>query len=304
MSTNTSIPLEERSELLKPTLRKYAEIICKIRQERTQLAREHQHLFLFLVYPWVAEAGGDAALDTKFAADRAEYSALGFRGDEIADELRQLLNDDRHLRECCFSALNLAHFLDIEFVTYAAFHLEQKPFSDDEYEKVFSGFSDYVYSQPFKTVSASHLYNFESDDENLFFEGLRVVTLEFATISNILGETNNRSFIHPHGVGQYFVVTEQFGPNDNVFDWLWNERQKATEFASILQYFKDGVVHVDYTVPHFFPLWVNQIRKQGVFYLGDPHRLWYAAGERFYHLSNAESEQVNEWGRSRGTGLL
>ena len=48
-------------------------------------------------------------------------------------------------------------------------------------------------------------------------------------------------------------------------------------------------------VPHFFPAWVNRIRKRGIYYVGEPHRLWYAGGQRFYRLSRAEAEKVGRW---------
>jgi hypothetical protein len=172
----------------------------------------------------------------------------------------------------------------------------QSGFTDEEYGKAFQDFSDYVYAEPFRTMALSHLYNFEAEDDRLQFEVVRIGRLSASEVSLVLGEPTNQSFIHPHGVGDYFVLTETTGPNDDLINWLFDERYKAIEFASVLQYFKDGIVHVDYTVPHFFPAWVNRIRMRGgIFYIGDPHRLWYAGGKRFYRLSRREAEQVNRW---------
>jgi hypothetical protein len=295
MSSEPVIPLEQRSSTLKSALSKYVNLMAEISKTHEDLARQHQHLFFYLAYPWLVEPSDEAEVEERLAAQRSEYAALGFPGDEVKQELQHILEEDRHLKECCSTLLNLGQLLEIEFVGYAAFHQNQHGFDDDEFNKVFAGFSDYIYSEPFKTVAASHLYNFDAEDDNLFFDGLRIVKLNTAAISTILGESSTPSFIHPYGVGQYFIVTEKVGPIDDVLAWLYNERTKATDFTSILQYFKDGVVHVDYSVPHFFPLWVNQIRNRGIFYIGDPHRLWYAEGKRFYRLSRSEADDLNKW---------
>jgi hypothetical protein len=297
MSSNRSIPVDERSPSLKTAVRKYVDLMSQISQAHADLASKQQHFFFYLAHPWLVEPAEEVEVEAKLAAQRKEYAALGFPGDSVKQDLERIMAEDRHLTECCATLVNLGYLLDIEFISYAAFHKNQQGFGDEEYDQVFDGFSEYIYSEPFKTVAASHLYNFDADDPNLMFEGLRLVKLDAATISTILGEPTSPSFIHPHGVGQYFIVTEQLGPTDDLFAWLHQERIKATEFTSTLQYFKDGVVHVDYSVPHFFPLWVNQIRKRGIFYIGDPHRLWYAGGKRFYHLDCSEAEQVNQWWR-------
>lgn len=47
---------------------------------------------------------------------------LGFDGDRVRRELSQVMDEDRHLRECCSTLPNLACFLDIEFIAHAAPH--------------------------------------------------------------------------------------------------------------------------------------------------------------------------------------
>ena len=295
MSTNPAIPEERRSPSLKTILRRYVDLIARISAANPELARQHQNLFYFFAYAWLADAGGDVDVEADLTRQQEEYAQLGFDGAQVKRELGQVLDEDQHLRECCSTLLNLAYFLDIEFIGYAASHQNQSGISEEEYGKVFKGFSDYVYAEPFRTLALSHLYNFEAEDNDLMFDVVRVVRLNASDISLILGEPTSQSFLHPHGVGDYFIVTEATGPNDDLIGWLFDERYKATEFASVLQYFKDGIVHVDYTVPHFYPRWVNQIRKRGIFYIGEPHRLWYAGGQKFYRLSRAEAKQVSRW---------
>lgn len=295
MSANRAVPEEERSPSIKTLLRKYVDLIARISAANPELARQHQNLFHFLSYVWLTDPAGDSEVEAGLNRRREEFAQLGFDGAEIKRELRQVLDEDKHLSECCSTLLNLAYFLDIEFISYAASHQNQSGISDEEYNNVFKSFSDYVYAEPFRTLALSHLYNFEAEDNDLLFDVVRVVRLNASDISLILGEPNNQSFLHPHGVGDYFILTEATGPNDDLLRWLFDERFKATEFASILQYFKDGIVHVDYTVPYFFPRWVNQVRKRGIFYIGEPHRQWYAGGQKFYRLSRTETEQVSRW---------
>lgn len=295
MSTSHAVPEERRSTSLKTLLRRYVDLIARISAANPELARQHQNLFYFFAYAWLADAGDDAEVDADLARRQEEHARLGFDGAQVRRELEQVLDEDQHLRECCSTLPNLAYFLDVEFISYAASHQNQSGISDEEYETVFKGFSDYVYAEPFRTLALSHLYNFEAEDNDLLFDLVRVVRLNSSDISLILGEPTNQSFIHPHGVGDYFIVTEATGPKDDLLGWLFDERYKAIEFASILQYFKDGIVHVDYTVPHYYPRWVNQVRKRGIYYIGEPHRLWYAGGKKFYRLSRAEAEQVSRW---------
>jgi hypothetical protein len=270
-------------------------LVAQISAANPDLAREHQNLFYFFAYAWLADTGDDVGVESDLARRREEYAQLGFDGDRVRRELSHVMDEDRHLRECCSTLSNLAYFLDLEFIGHAAPHQNDVGITDEEYRKMFDAFSDHVYSEPFRTMALSHLYNFEAEDTHLRFDVVRIGRLSPHEVSLVLGEPTNQSFIHPYGVGNYFVVTEATGPVDDLFGWLLDERYKATEFANILQYFKDGIIHVDYTVPHFFPAWVNRIRKRGIYYVGEPHRLWYAGGQRFYRLSRAEAEQVGRW---------
>lgn len=292
MPAKAPVPQEERSPSLRKYLRGYVDLVARISAANPELAREHQNLFYFFAYAWLADPGGDPGVEADLTRRREEYERLGFDGDRARSELSQVMDEDKHLKECCSTLTSLAYFLDIEFISHAAPHQNDAGISDEEYGKMFDAFSEHVYSEPFRTMALSHLYNFEAEDTHLLFDVVRVGRLTASEVSLVLGEPTNQSFIHPYGVGDYFVMTEATGLIDNLISWLYDERFKATEFASVLQYFKDGIVHVDYTVPHFFPPWVNRIRKRGIFYVGEPHRLWYAGGQRFYRLSRAEAEQV------------
>jgi len=110
-----------------------------------------------------------------------------------------------------------------------------------------------------------------------------------------LGEASIPSFIHPPRVGDFFVVSEQEGPRDDLVRWLYEERNNAERFAQVLQYLEDGVVHIDYSVPHFLPQWVNQIRKWGIFFVGNPRRSPYENGNKFYRVNREEVQLLTNW---------
>ena len=85
-------------------------------------------------------------------------------------ELSHVMDEDRHLRQCCSTLPNLAYFLDLEFIGHAAPHQNDVGITHEEYGKMFDAFSDHVYSEPFRTTALSHLYNFEAEDTHLLFD--------------------------------------------------------------------------------------------------------------------------------------
>src|ERR1051326_8796302 len=122
MSSKPAIPREQRSSTLKSALRKYENVMAEICKTNLDLAQQHQHLFFYLAHPWLVEPSEEAEVEEKFAMQRNEYVGLGFPGDEVKQELQNILKEDQHLSECCATLLNLGQLLDIEFVSYAAFH--------------------------------------------------------------------------------------------------------------------------------------------------------------------------------------
>jgi len=63
----------------------------------------------------------------------------------------------------------------------------------------------------------------------------------------------------------------------------------------VLQYYKDGVTHIGYTVPSFLPPWVNQTRRAGLFFIGNPRREPYERGAKLYHVKDDEKPRVGRW---------
>lgn len=74
--------------------------------------------------------------------------------------------------------------------------------------------------------------------------------------------------------------------------------RKAAEglyFAQVLQYYKDGVVHIGYSAPVFLPEWAGQVRRSGVFFLGELRRVAYEGGDKPYLINAATKDQLTVW---------
>jgi hypothetical protein len=208
------------------------------------------------------------------------------------------------LRECCPTSLHLANFLDIFFITSIA-DATRQGISEERLNFAYSEFEGLTYRQgPFKRITLSHLFNFDMDGNSLFVEtgnpntNIRIERLDASTIPSILGESGLQAFLHPAGIGDCFVIEEEGASELDDFKWLVEKRKKALAFAQVLQYFQAGVVHLGYSAPFFQPNWANQIRRTGLFFLGEPRRLPYEGAKKMYNVGMAEKESLSRWWRA------
>jgi hypothetical protein len=302
MGGGAFIPTEERCPGLKEWLRTQAQVIGRISAANQQLALEQRSLFLYLCYPWLLDPGDDAAAGWILRARREESTRLGFDGLAVKQGLEDILRGDRHLRECCPTPSHLAHYLDVNCISSAGWTIAA---GGDLFDALFQEFAQMTYEQGrFRKFSLSHLFNFVSEENSMRYGDIRVERLDIGTIATVLGETTFPPFLNPANAGEHFVVREEEGACDDLVGWLAAQTNEAREFARVLQYFKDGMVSIDYTVPHFMPPWVNTIRKWGIFFLGNPRRVPYQRGEKLYRLNREESEQLRRWWRVYTSPLI
>ena len=226
---------------------------------------------------------------------RRNFEGAGFKGVDIRLQLEKILSEDKHLRECCANIGQLAQFLDSRFIT-AGVNLRMAGAPDEFLRDRLEEFVQLTYHQGrFKTIGLYHLFNFAAYESSLRVGDVRIERLDGPTVSRILGEPSIPSFLHPQGVGDYFVVADREGACDDFITWLVEFQQTAERFVEVLKYFKDGVVHIDYAVPHFSPEWVNQTRKWGVFFLGSPRRMPYQSGVKQYQISANDIQELDRW---------
>jgi len=294
MADAMGIPVEERFPQLKESLIRYASLVTKVRAYDKQLIPPNVGQISFLCRSWISDQR------------QAELLKAGFNGAETISELENILARDKHLRECCSDFRLLAQHFDSKFISVAAYVIE---FAGEKWNKVldglFSEFSRITYEQGcFKKIALAHLFNFDAEENRLEFDGFNVEKLDDATISRIVGETSNPAFLHPPNVGDFFVISGGPGPCDDVVSWLNQKYAEGSSFTQVLQYFKDGIVHIDYVVPHYSPIWVNEIRKRGIFFIGNPRRIAYENGTKPYRLSHEEGEEIQSWWRARLTSRV
>jgi hypothetical protein len=302
------IAVAERYENLNHILSEYVEIVARLRNGNPNLARQWPQFFLFLSYPWI--------LDQPFATDdqkeflarrRLEIQDLGFDGDAAKIQLEEILANDKHLADCCPTLLHLANFLDTFFITAVA-DAKRQGATREQLDFAYSEFQSLTYHQGcFKRIALSHLFNFDMVGNTAIFQGttatadIRIERLDANTFPRILGESGFEAYLHPFGIGNCFVVEEEGASATADVEWLREKRTKALSFAQVLQYFQDGVIHVGYSVPVFQPNWVNQIRRTGLFFLGEPRRQAFQGGKQLYMLAAAESERLAMWWKAATT---
>lgn len=309
MATNPMVvPVAERYGKLKEFLTEYTDIVAGLRDANLSLAQQWPQFFLSLTYPWIVDQTLLTTDQKKFLEHRKlEIRALKFDGDTAKKRLQEVLASDRHLVECCPTLLHLADFLDTFFITAVAdakrqgTTKERLDFAYDEFERL-------TYHQGrFKRIALSHLFNFDMEGNSSIFEGntavsnIRIERLDASTIPRILGESGFQAFLHPAGIGDCFVVEEEGASPVDDFKWLVEKRQKALVFAQVLKYFNDGVIHVGYSVPVFQPNWANQLRRTGLFFLGEPRRFPYEAGKKLYMVGTPEKERLSRWWKAATT---
>jgi hypothetical protein len=295
------VPESHRSIKLKAYLRNWAEHLVSIRKGNPELLKGVNLPFHYLCYFWLVPT---EQRNSSVTQTFTQVQASGFEGERIGAELNEILAEDRHLKECCESALDLAFYVDGNFIEMLINAIESGNVTDERYDHFFGIFSEFTYSQPLRKFTLSHLYNFESPEKILRFEGVSVMRLEVPEITDVIGDMSVYRFLHNHATGDCFVITQSAGECPNMVEWLFNEREIATNFLGILQYYKDGVVTIDYTTPYFLPQWVNRVRKRGLTFIGEPHRMPYANGGRFFTLSQSEAAGANRWWQISQTPLV
>jgi hypothetical protein len=303
MATNPMvIPVGERYGKLKEFLFEYVEIVAKLRTSNKAPA-EQQLSFFFLMYPWLADpAVMPSEQKALMERRKAEITQLGFDAERAKKYLEDILANDKHLAECCPTPLHLANYVDTSFISNVA-STKNVGTAQEKLDFAFEEFESLTYHQGrFRRIALSHLFNLDMDGTSASFEGdsttkgsVRIERIDQSTIPRILGESGFQAFLHPAHAGNCFVVEEEAASSVDDMQWLIAKRAKAYFFAEVLQYFKDGVVHLGYSVPFFLPQWAHQLRRVGLFFLGNPRLSAYEAGKRLYFVAESEKKALGQW---------
>src|ERR1700729_4275313 len=116
MATHTMvIPTPERDGLLKERLFRFADQLVALHRSNAQLPE--QLPFVTLTFSWLVDLSTMSQDQRNYQEQRkGEISALGFDGDFAKGQLEETLANDKHLRECCPSPLQLAAYFDSHFL--------------------------------------------------------------------------------------------------------------------------------------------------------------------------------------------
>jgi hypothetical protein len=285
------IPADQRTTLLKAFLQTF---ISEMRDLQATAVQKQALISLGLhgiIYPWVVPEGFQSS-HTEEA--KATYKKYGVDGARLVKELDSLLDDDEHLRKCCVNVLVLAQQLD-KFIAHLLKDLTESVPTQEEFDLIFRTYTDHLYEEPFAFLVFSHIFNFTADEDILDFGSVQIRKLAPQEIPILFGESTSHSLLHPYQSGQFFVVDESNGLITDDLAHIGQAHDAADKLVMIFQYFKDGVVHSNYSANFFRPLWLNRIRKYGSFYWGDNRRRAYELGERMYQITAADHAEIATW---------
>lgn len=275
-----SIPPENRSPILKNFLEELVDEICRL-EALDKLSFEPPYDLYGLVYPWVLP---DELRTTETDAAKEVLSDLGFDGEYLKSVATEILAGDVHLKECCHDIAGFFRLIAIPLIRMVK--------DVGIFEKHFDEFATVVYSEPFAAASYSHVFNFTAFKDSLDFGDIQIEKRSREEIARLLGESTPQSTLHPYNAGEYFAVIKHTEPIESDFSWLAENHDLAETLVQLFQYYKDGIVHLNYTVLAFRPFWVNTIRKYGIFLHGAYRRFPYENGTSMYCLDQHEYEDV------------
>src|SRR5262249_49375877 len=107
-------------------------------------------------------------------------------------------------------------------------------------------------------------------------------------ITSITGESTPLSTLHLEGTGNIFLLFEDSGPLDDN-EWWTARWEDAHAVLQVMKYLKSEVIDIDYSVLHFSPTWVNEVRRYGLSLWGRPRADVQA---HRYALSNGEEASL------------
>jgi hypothetical protein len=297
MSLNT-VPLDSRSAELKAQLLEATQTLAAALKSMPLVAEE-RFPFVKMLWPWLADPTAlDEAQRNALTTGKMESLAGGFPGDALVTMLNHVLLHDAQLRACCRSILVLAFYLD-RFIIHPAARRLVDGASQAEIDLLYRHFEDVTYNQgPYSRTAYTQIFNLSIDAAEIDLEdGLRLVQIHESVVPSLLGESGAvRSFLHPTAAGNVFLATTEAGESSVPdAEWLSSTRQSAHTLVTILQYMKDGIINVGYSVLDFRPSWVNELRKFGLLFIGDPRRLPYKNGTDKYQLDSSTLIELHRW---------
>jgi hypothetical protein len=105
MNENKSIPESERSEAVKPILKRILEIVATLRNSKLKDKIDYAISFYALIYPWLFS---EEELEEKYIEQKSIFDEFNFNGEQLREELKEILDSDEHLKKCCVNEFILS----------------------------------------------------------------------------------------------------------------------------------------------------------------------------------------------------
>jgi hypothetical protein len=261
-------PAEPTFELLRRVVRAWRTIIVALR------AREGLGAYT---------PGG--VLATAVWMDRGEIPRRSPYSDvNVMPLLRDLLTADPHLRSCCVDEIRLARALGLLGLDELTQAPEITAAAEGVDERVADYLVDRMYDADYERQAFFRLYNlFLHERQEIRIEAIGAVMRSLAEheIPRITGESTRTSTLHFAGTGNVFLVCSDATAGGNDVEWWQARWADAVRVVFMLRYVRSDVIDHDYSVMHYSPSWVNDIRKYGIGMWGSPRRNVQAARYSF-----------------------
>lgn len=223
------IPPTERSPLLKSIVFELYGRFARLIMENKSRAQVFP--LRYMLEPWLNEK--ERKVGENLEARRAKMLSLGIDGASYVDRFQQVLEFDRHLRQCCGWVSPLIDHIDRHLATSLFVNLIGTSHTA-EAEGNWDEFLDLTYASPLTRSSYTHLFNFKTDHVPLSLGKARIERLSVRALANILGEAPSAvSFFHRPAEAEYFLVFEESGWDENPEEWLRKKNgRQMTSFSS------------------------------------------------------------------------
>jgi hypothetical protein len=226
---------------------------------------EYSHIPLTVVFGlWDKESGYSGS---EWDTARKLLGESGIDGEAIYNEccerINEVFNEDKHLSICCGNIpINLATAIDL-FYLGSRLKTEQylgNPLNHNQISNLKESFENELYREEYKRFALFHLFHLEIENKvPLQIGNWAIGEIPPEHIPAVIGETTPFSRIHLPDVGNFYLIHEDSEPPNDSFDWIIAKYEEARHIEGLLQYFKDGIVHIDYYTFYFVPPWVNTI---------------------------------------------
>lgn len=246
------------------------------------LARRLVHQFGYdyssrYLYPltFFISATGEETID--------DIASRGWSQDAVQSTMREILQEDAHLLKCCGDVYHLARAIDILFFNkLGPWHFNAQSSQPETQPDVLDGalheLDIQLYEQgEFQKYACFHLFNVKFPSEHIIkapYEGWVLSELKRDEVPRLLGESSVHSFVSPPSTGTWFLMCKDTNgfETERLYEWLTRRWKEAWPFRQVMQYGVDGILDIDYVVPHFSPDWVNLVQKEGMYFLGSPRQ--------------------------------